>query len=242
MYKARPYTYMLICDQTGQKYIGSRSANKHCADEDIKYMSSSSTVVRMIQDGFTFKKLILAEWNTHHEVLEHEIFLHECFDVGKNKDFLNRARQTSISFTAYGYKGMSNSRRGIPNPEHSARLKGRSNPSVSLALKGRIRPDISAKLKGRPNPGVSAALIGRSLTPETRAKMSDAKKGKPPNNKGKKLSDETCRKMSESRMGQTSPTKGMKYVKVECPHCGLFGGGPQMTRYHFDNCKQRLLT
>lgn len=32
--------------------------------------------------------------------------------------------------------------------------------------------------------------------------------------------------------------KGKRTV-IECPHCGLFGGGGNMTRYHFDNCKEK---
>lgn len=32
--------------------------------------------------------------------------------------------------------------------------------------------------------------------------------------------------------------KGKRRV-VECPHCGLFGGGGNMKRYHFDKCKKR---
>jgi len=28
-------------------------------------------------------------------------------------------------------------------------------------------------------------------------------------------------------------------VKRECPHCGKQGKGPNMSRYHFDNCKQK---
>jgi hypothetical protein len=26
---------------------------------------------------------------------------------------------------------------------------------------------------------------------------------------------------------------------VTCPHCGLVGKGPNMKRYHFDNCKKK---
>ena len=31
----------------------------------------------------------------------------------------------------------------------------------------------------------------------------------------------------------------IKTQQKTCPHCGLTGGGSNMTRYHFDNCKQR---
>lgn len=233
----RPYTYMLICDQTGQQYIGSRVANKLPALQDIKYMSSSRIIKEMILDGFTFTKKILAEWSSKEEAIEHEIFLHACFDVGKNDIFLNKSRQTSTGFTGCGLKGKPNGRRGIPNPNLSEKLKGKSNPSISAALSGRKRPDISAKLKGKPNPKTSRALKGKNLSIETKKAMSNAKKGKSPNNKGKRLSDHACKKMSETRKGRISPTKNKVYDKRECPHCKLVGGGPQMSRYHFENCK-----
>lgn len=213
---SRPYTYMLICDQTDQKYIGSRVANKKPAIQDVAYMSSSRIIKQMILDGFTFKKQILAEWSSKEEAIEHEILLHACFDVGKNKDFLNKSKQTSTGFTGCGLKGIPNGRRGISNPL------------------------LSQVLKGKPNPKTGQALRGRTLPESTRIAMSLAKKGKPPNNKGKKLSESICKKMSESRLGQISPTKNKIYDKKVCSHCGLVGGGPQMTKYHFDNCKSKL--
>lgn len=34
--------------------------------------------------------------------------------------------------------------------------------------------------------------------------------------------------------------KGYRKIKQKiCPHCGINGGGGNMTRYHFDNCKHR---
>lgn len=34
------------------------------------------------------------------------------------------------------------------------------------------------------------------------------------------------------------PSKGFKYQKITCPHCGKIGGGPNMSRFHFENCKK----
>jgi len=31
--------------------------------------------------------------------------------------------------------------------------------------------------------------------------------------------------------------KNNRYEKVTCPYCSLTGSGPNMKRYHFDNCK-----
>ena len=50
--------------------------------------------------------------------------------------------------------------------------------------------------------------------------------------KGKIVSEETKKKMSESMTG-------VKKKKSTCPHCSYTGGGGNMLRYHFDNCKAK---
>ncbi len=55
---------------------------------------------------------------------------------------------------------------------------------------------------------------------ETRDKMSLISKGKP--------------KSQKTKENMRGPRK-----KVTCPHCNLEGGGGNMPRYHFDNCKHR---
>jgi hypothetical protein len=32
---------------------------------------------------------------------------------------------------------------------------------------------------------------------------------------------------------------GVPQEQIQCPHCGLIGGRPNMTRWHFDNCKYK---
>jgi len=49
---------------------------------------------------------------------------------------------------------------------------------------------------------------------------------------GTKKSEETRRKISKAMKGRTYPT-------VKCPHCGKEGKGGAMTRYHFNNCKEK---
>lgn len=62
---------------------------------------------------------------------------------------------------------------------------------------------------------------------ETKAKMSDSQSKR-------KHSIETLIKLSESHMG---------YIQkiVCCPHCSKEGGISNMKRWHFDNCKLKLL-
>ena len=42
--------------------------------------------------------------------------------------------------------------------------------------------------------------------------------------------------VAENRSGGIA---GVPKPEVQCPHCGSIGGKPVMTRWHFDNCKQR---
>jgi hypothetical protein len=101
--------------------------------------------------------------------------------------------------------------------------------------------------KGKPSPKKGIPIGPHSA--ETRQKMSDARKGM----KLGPHSDESKQKISDANKGKPSPKKGIptgkKGVpngkqknpapKVECPHCGLVGRISNMTRHHFDNCKEK---
>lgn len=46
---------------------------------------------------------------------------------------------------------------------------------------------------------------------------------------------------SRRKSGYTFTNNRKKYIakKKECPNCGKIGSGPNMTRYHFKNCKNK---
>jgi hypothetical protein len=52
--------------------------------------------------------------------------------------------------------------------------------------------------------------------------------------KGVKLSEEHKLKISNSQ-------SGVPFKKITCPYCNKIGGSPGIKRYHFDNCKNKLL-
>ena len=61
--------------------------------------------------------------------------------------------------------------------------------------------------------------------------------------KGVPISEEHKKKISEAHKHIKKPwllgnsNALTKHPKKECPKCGKIGGGPNMTRYHFENCK-----
>jgi len=111
----------------------------------------------------------------------------------------------------------------------------------------------------------SKMITGRKASAETKKKMSDSRKGDKHHYYGKTFSDEHKLKLSESHKGYEMPQsqkdaisdglqgrehtwgskisdamKGFKHKQRECPYCGKVGGGGNMARYHFDNCKESL--
>lgn len=90
------YTYMLHGDIS---YIGVRSSK--CLPElDIKYWGSSKHTPKNISETHT--KLILAEFPTRKEAVEHEIQLHNFYEVSTNDMYYNKAKQTTTGFDTLG--------------------------------------------------------------------------------------------------------------------------------------------
>jgi hypothetical protein len=60
--------------------------------------------------------------------------------------------------------------------------------------------------------------------------------------------DVTKRKIGNANRGRKRPdlsernrlNKGQHFSDVTCPYCHLVGSGPNMKRYHFENCKRKI--
>jgi hypothetical protein len=80
---------------------------------------------------------------------------------------------------------------------------------------------------------ISQSRIGKPKSKEVRNKIGVSMIGNT-NSKDKVVSDTTKLKISETK-------KGIKKEVIECPHCNKVGGIPTMKRWHFENCKQKLV-
>ena len=96
------------------------------------------------------------------------------------------------------------------------------------AFRGIKRPDHSKRMKGEGNPmyGKNEQAYGiinraKENSGKTYEEIFGVEKAK--------IIKET---MSKNRKG-----KPHNLIEKICPHCGLKGRGPNMTRYHFDKCK-----
>lgn len=73
--------------------------------------------------------------------------------------------------------------------------------------------------------GKSSPMKGKKHTPEARAKLSAARKGKTPWNKGETYTSETRAKMSKAAKGQTPWNKGKKRTPETCAKISVANKG-----------------
>jgi hypothetical protein len=157
----------------GRGYIGSRSCD--CLpEEDTAYFGSYSD-----KNFKPAQKIILrSDYKTREEAIADEITLHEFYDVGRNPQFANRAKQTSTKFDTTG-KTLSEETRIALKEAFTGEKNHRFGKKVSEATRQKI----------------SSSLVGRRLSEETRQKLIKL-------HTGRKRSEETRRKISESLKGK----------------------------------------
>lgn len=107
------------------------------------------------------------------------------------------------------------------SPEHVQKLK------IARAK----QPPMSDEVKLK----ISKTKTGVKMSDEAIKSMTKKRNEHPTwlaSQRNKKLSDISKAKIGLANNGRVFPTK-------ECPHCLKSGAGPNMTRYHFDNCKSK---
>lgn len=113
------YTYRITNIQENKHYYGVRTTKVDpYSDLGTEYFSSSKILRPIVkQNPELFKFKILKCFKTRKEAMAHEIFLHSKFEVSKNKNFYNLAKQTSSGFAPEGIKYITNGKRNkVINP------------------------------------------------------------------------------------------------------------------------------
>jgi len=118
--------------------------------------------------------------------------------------------------------------------------------AMSNGFNGRL--DASSRVYEYSRKKLSEAMTGVTLSRERKDNMSKAKMGVPLSQEHK---DSISAFWTDERKAEVGPHSqehkdniskgkmGVKQPKATCPHCGLVGGKMNMTRWHFDNCKQK---
>ncbi|CAK0859860.1 unnamed protein product [Prorocentrum cordatum] len=207
----RHYTYALRGSLTGLWYIGSRTCPDVVSspEADIHYMGSPRNM-HFKQERKA--KLILTRHKTRGDALAAECFLHDFYNVGKNPEFANRAKQTSVGFSTQGIKlrdstkqKISEAKRGERNPMFGKHHSEVTRQKMSEAGRGKV---LSEETKQK----IREARRGKVLSEETKQKLSQARFGKHHSEKtrqkmsearrGKVLSEETKQKLSQAMFGK----------------------------------------
>lgn len=136
--------------------------------------------------------------------------------------------------------------------ERSIRMTGENNP-----MYGKI-----SHFKGKPHTDkVKEKLrqyrIGKTLSEETKQKISESLSGENNPNYGKVMSEEAKENLRKKNLGKkaseetkkklrnkiiTEETRNKLKERVFCPHCNKSGNKSNMTRWHFDKCKNKTIS
>jgi hypothetical protein len=205
---------------TGKWYIGCRTA-KGCHPED-GYISSSQLIKPLIKQNPAEWKREIIKTGSPEEMIKLETTLLESLD----------AKSNPMSFNQHNGDGKF-TRTGVLVSEET-----RKKQSESIK---KVHPN-----RGKPSPN-----RGKIASEETRKKQSESKLGK----KRKPFTEQTRDKIRQAKLGSNNPSYGKtpseetreklrqanqgKKETFTCPHCGKVGSGGSMTRWHFDNCKEK---
>lgn len=214
------FVYKWIHLPTGKWYIGSRTA-KGCHPAD-GYISSSQLIKPLIKQNPIEWKREIIKTGSPEEMIKLETTLLESLDAKHNPMSFNQHNGDG-KFTRTGVKVSKDTRK-----KQSESIK-------------KVHPN-----RGKPGPN-----LGRTFGEETRKKQSESKLGK----KRKPFTEQTRDKIRQAKLGSNNPSYGKspseetreklrqanqgKKKTFTCPHCGKVGSGGSMTRWHFDNCKEK---
>lgn len=209
------YVYKFIHRETKKWYIGSHNGKKP------KYEGSGLLFQRA-------KRKYGIESFDKHILYEGEEYRKEEERILKELDAANDPMSYNMKNEALGgtFFGKAN---GMFGKKHSDSAKN----LIGASFRGKKRPEHAENMKGPGNPmwGKSDHAHGIiKFSKENRGKTVEQIHGE---NKGREIREN----LSKAHTGIHHNLK-----ILTCPHCSLVGSGPNMTRYHFDKCKELLLT
>ena len=197
-------------------YIGVRSCKAN--PEEDKYLGSSRSFCewRTNNKNAEIVKQVLATWESRKSASEHEILLHDCFDVAKNPEFFNRSKALSSGFTTAGIN-MNNKFQKGQAVRLGAKLTAKQIEAARLRKIGTKHTE-ETKIK------MSKSQSGRKWTEKQKENLSKVKSGIVVSeatkeklrlaNTGNKHTDATKQKMSNSRTGEKYYNNGT--ISIRC--------------------------
>ena len=206
------YTYAHYRPDGTMFYIG-----KGCGNRAYRTGERNQYWKRTVAKYGSFEAKILSYWGSNEEALKHESFLISCCrDMGLKL----------VNLTTGGEGGNSYIRTPESIEKYRISVAGKISP-----FKGVKRNPLSEETKAK----MRASHVGRVTSDTAKANLSKALKGKKKTESHKQnlvIQLTEARKKMKSKKGVARPTQ-------TCPYCNKVGGLGNMTRWHFDNCKDK---
>ena len=248
------YVYMYLKENGTPFYVGKGKGNRHLAHlQEAKKSSTKdtnrlkiNTIKKMLNEGKEPKIVFIDKNINEDSAFELEEFL--ISEIGRID--LKTGTLTNLTNGGDGAAGQSRDMTGENNPNFGKTGElcywwGRKHTEetklkMSEVQTGRVMTEEHKTNMRKPKSEKGRANIAKARkeslyrpSEETKLKLSLAGKGKPSPLKGRKASEETKRKISESGKGIPKPKK-------ICPHCNRDIAVNTFSRFHGDNCKEKV--
>lgn len=206
----------LISKATARKFIDEYFEKHHIVPRCLNGTDDKNNIVNLTAREHFIAHLLLAK--IHGGPLWHAAHMMSNMGRYTNRKYGSVRREHAIL--------VGNNMRGKKKPEGHGRKVSENKErarKISESLTGRIRTQEHSKNIGLGNKG-------KTLSDESKKKISEAMSGKNNPMFGKTHNTESKRIISEANR-----------QKIMCPHCNKEGGIAIMGRWHFDRCKTKVL-
>jgi len=208
--------YIAIHNKTGKKYFGKTA--KYFSEKDLqKYYHGSGVYwknhLKKYGDDVTMKIYKICNIN---EVEK------EALRFSKENDIINSNEWANLKFE----NGLDGWGCGDANP--SKFMTNEWKYKCGNAFRNKKRPDHSKRMKGQNNP-----MFGKNFQIKKAVEKAKMNSGK----KYEEIFGEEKAKKIKNKLKKILKGKKHNLKEFKCPFCCKIGKGPNMKRYHFENCK-----
>ncbi len=207
------YVYLTTNLTNQKKYIGQKTSTYFVKS----YYGSGILLKKALKKygSFNFQIEIIKWCYNKNDLNESEIYYIDKFDAINDDIYYNLTPGGIGGATRIGYKNSVDMNAKISQSNTGKKRTKIQNEKQSLRMLKTGNPNYNKSMSDEQKSLISKANLGHIVTEVTRNKI------------------------SETKRNNTRPAwnKNKKYDIITCPYCSKKGGGPNMKRYHFNNCK-----
>ena len=235
------YVYCITNVILDKHYIGIRSCNINPVDDLGKKYFSSSTDKSFIEDQKTnihnYAYEVIKIFKSRDDALLEEIRLHNLYDVGKNNNFYNKSKQTSVGFDTSGcviVKDIYENRFVVPIDDERIKTGEFVYQMIGHKFSEETKKNMSIAQTGEKN-----GFYGKTHSDETKEILSTYR-GEKAYMYGKNHSDETKKKISLIKTGQTHSDETKKKISDSLKGKMTGEKNPFYGKKHSDETKKKI--